>query len=106
MSIDLTSEREPDSTSHIQPAIIPNADRVSWNDLRIMLIVVEAGSIRSGTTNAGVSLNTARKAIERLEHAYREPLLIRSVTGIALTKRGQTIALAAHAMRDVLKGTL
>lgn len=106
MSIDLTSERDPDSASHIQPAIIPSVDQVSWNDLRIMLIIVEAESIRSGTTDAGVSLNTARKAIERLEHAYREPLLIRTVRGIALTKRGQTIALAAHAMRDALKGTL
>lgn len=80
--------------------------RVKWDDVRVMLLVAECGSFRGGTVIAGVSLNTARAAVARLERVYQEALLIRSVEGVSLTERGREVAAAADQMRAAVLHTL
>jgi DNA-binding transcriptional LysR family regulator len=47
---------------------------------------------------AGVALNTVRSAIDRLEHRFGEPLLVRTVEGVTPTDAGKQIAARAEDM--------
>ena len=64
---------------------------VSWEDVRMFLAVVDAGSLRAGATAAGVSVNTARARISRFEEAVGASLIVRTRRGIELTPDGVRI---------------
>ena len=80
-------------------------DKISWDNMRLLLILAESGSFRSATSVAGVSLNTIRSKIERLERQIGGPLLKRSVEGISLTQDGYELVSIAKQMRALGKAT-
>ncbi len=80
-------------------------DRFSWDNLRLFLAVAEAGSFRSAASLAGVSINTIRTKVERLERQIGGPLLRRSVEGVALTQDGRELLQIARDMRELGRTT-
>lgn len=73
-------------------------DRLSWDTLRLLLALADAGSFRSAALVAGVSLNTIRSKIDRLERQFGTPLLRRSVEGARLTQEGHELVAIARQM--------
>ncbi len=80
-------------------------DRFSWDNMRLFLAVAEAGSFRSAATVAGVSINTIRSKVDRLERQIGGPLLRRSVEGVALTQDGRELVQIAREMREMTRTT-
>lgn len=80
-------------------------ERLPWDNLRLFLAVAEAGSFRSAAVLAGVSINTIRSKVERLERQIGGPLLRRSVEGVALTQDGREILQIAREMRELGRTT-
>lgn len=78
-------------------------DRISWDNMRLLLVLAESGSFRSAATVAGLSLNTIRGKIERLERQIGGPLLRRSVEGVTLTQDGLELVSIARQMRALGK---
>jgi len=81
------------------------SERLPWDNLRLFLAVAEAGSFRSAAVLAGVSINTIRSKVERLERQIGGPLLRRSVEGVALTQDGREILQIAREMRELGRTT-
>jgi len=73
-------------------------NRLSWDNMRLLLALADAGSFRSAAVVAGVSLNTIRSKIDRLERQFGTPLLRRSVEGARLTQEGQELVSIARQM--------
>lgn len=82
-----------------------NLSRISWDNLRLFLDVAEAGSFRAAAITSGVSLNTIRTKIERLERQIGGRLLTRSVEGVTLTQDGHELVSIARKMRAVGRTT-
>jgi DNA-binding transcriptional LysR family regulator len=80
-------------------------DRISWDNMRLLLVLAESGSFRSAASVAGLSLNTIRSKIERLERQIGGPLLRRSVEGVTLTQDGLELVSIARQMRALGKTT-
>ncbi len=78
-------------------------DRISWDNLRLLLVLSEAGSFRSAANVAGISLNTIRSKIDRLERQIGGQLIRRSVEGITLTQDGYELVSIAKQMRALGK---
>lgn len=78
-------------------------DRISWDNLRLLLVLAESGSFRAAALVAGVSLNTIRTKIDRLERQMGGTLIRRSVEGIALTQDGMELVSIARQMRALGK---
>ncbi|WP_052161073.1 LysR family transcriptional regulator [Hoeflea sp. BAL378] len=72
-----------------------NAD---WNSIRVFLAVARLYSFRKAAEELGISVNTARRTISRLEDQLGYPLLYRESEGARLTDEGRRVVLAA---RDV-----
>lgn len=101
-TVSLTSNaaRLPDPNRNMN-----NTGRLPWDDLRLFLAVAEAGSFRSAAVLAGVSINTIRSKVERLERQIGGALLRRSVEGVALTQDGREILQIAREMRALGRTT-
>ncbi|CAN5225078.1 LysR family transcriptional regulator [soil metagenome] len=80
-------------------------DRLSWDNLRLFLVVAEAGSFRAAANTAGVSLNTIRTKIERLERQIGGSLFRRSVEGVTLTQDGHELMSITREMRALGRTT-
>jgi DNA-binding transcriptional LysR family regulator len=78
-------------------------DKISWDNMRLLLVLSECGSFRSAAVVAGISLNTIRGKIERLERQIGGPLIRRSVEGVALTQEGYEMVSIARQMRALGK---
>jgi DNA-binding transcriptional LysR family regulator len=78
-------------------------DRISWDNLRLLLILSESGSFRSAAIVAGISLNTIRSKIDRLERQIGTQLIRRSVEGVSLTQDGYELVSIAKQMRALGK---
>jgi DNA-binding transcriptional LysR family regulator len=87
------------------PRRVGNLDRLSWDNLRLFLVVAEAGSFRAAANTAGVSLNTIRTKIERLEKQIGGPLFRRSVEGVTLTQDGHELVSITREMRALGRTT-
>lgn len=72
-----------------------NAD---WNSIRVFLAVARLQSFRKAAEELGMSVNTVRRTISRLEDQLSYPLLYRESEGVRLTDEGRRVVLAA---RDV-----
>ena len=70
-----------------------------WDDLNAFLTVCETGSLRAAATRIGVSVNTIRARIARLEGAMDEVLLERSPDGARPTAAGLRACDTARRMR-------
>jgi DNA-binding transcriptional LysR family regulator len=78
-------------------------DKISWDNMRLLLILSEAGSFRSAAIVAGISLNTIRSKIDRLERQIGTNLIRRSVEGVTLTQDGYELVSIAKQMRALGK---
>lgn len=61
---------------------------VDWDDLRYLVEVKEAGSLREAARRLKVAVNTVRARLARLEQATGSPILRRELTGVQLTEAG------------------
>jgi DNA-binding transcriptional LysR family regulator len=71
---------------------------MNWDDLRLFLGVVEAGSMRAGAKSLKVSHSTISRRFEALEQSVGAPLLERRSDGFALTAAGRELLPIARAM--------
>lgn len=71
---------------------------VSWDDQRIFLAVLEAGSLSGAARRLGLSHPTVRARIESLENALGTVLFTRSVNGLAPTDVATTLGDAVRKM--------
>ena len=77
-----------------------STNEARWDDLRLLLDVIDGGSFRRAAATNHVSVNTVRARIERLERQIGSPLVVRSVQGIRPTASGARLRLSALAMRS------
>lgn len=85
----------------LESASVSLLQRLSWDSLRLLLALDEAGSFRAAACLGGVSLNTMRTKIERLERQFGAPLVIRSVEGTRMTQNGRELVSIAREMRTL-----
>lgn len=78
--------------------------KLAWDDFRIFLGVVEAGSIKAATKLLSCSHNTVRAHVKRLEDIVGAPLLHRQSSGISLTTHGQRLKEIALEMKAASRG--
>jgi DNA-binding transcriptional LysR family regulator len=71
----------------------------NWDDIRVFLNVASERSLRAAATKSGVSVNTIRTRIARLEGLIGGPLVMRGYDGIKLTPSGIQLNKAALGMR-------
>jgi DNA-binding transcriptional LysR family regulator len=81
-----------------RPPAERTAASLDWNDLRYFMSVARVGSLRAAAKELGVSVNTVRAHLERLELAHGLRLLKRSSAGAALTEAGTIVYRAALEM--------
>lgn len=77
---------------------------VRWDDIRVFLAVARLGSLRGAAAHAGLSVNTVRARMDRLEATLDAILLRRSRDGVTLTDAGRRfvrLARQMHAASDV-----
>ncbi|MDP3522959.1 MAG: LysR family transcriptional regulator, partial [Hoeflea sp.] len=74
-----------------------NAD---WNSIRVFLAVARLLSFRKAAEELGISVNTARRTISRLEDQLGYPLLFRESEGARLTDEGRRVVLAAREVEN------
>lgn len=70
-----------------------------WDDIKVFLNVGSELSLRAAAVKSGVSVNTVRTRIARLEEHVGEPLLVRGYDGVRLTPSGMNLQRAALGMR-------
>jgi molybdate transport repressor ModE-like protein len=67
--------------------------RLKLNDLHILMIVAESGSMGKAAKTLGISQPSVSKAISDIEHTIGVRLLDRSADGAALTVYGQALVM-------------
>lgn len=67
-----------------------------WDPVRVFLAVAEGGSFSRAADNIGMSINTIRRTIERLEDQFGCKLFVREATGLRLTPEGRRIIASAR----------
>ncbi len=77
-------------------------EKVSWDSLRLLVAVADAGSFRSAAVIAGVALNTIRSKLDHLERQFEAPLFKRGVAGVTLTPAGLQLVLIARQMKALV----
>jgi len=77
--------------------------RVKLHDVRVLMSVVQAGSMNKAAERLGTSQPAVSRAISDLEHAFGVRLLDRSPTGIEPTQCGHAIIKRGLAVFDELR---
>lgn len=72
---------------------------LGWDDLRIFSVLADAGSFRAAAIKLGISVNTVRTKIARIEDRIGEPLLLRDFNGVRLMPAGLRLRAVALSMR-------
>lgn len=75
-------------------------------DLRLFLLIAEAGSITQGAERAGLALASASARIKGMEEGLGTPLLLRQRRGITLTPAGQTLLRHARAVSNQVEAMI
>ena len=75
----------------------------SWDDLRLFLLVVEAGGLSGAGRAAGLSPPTLGRRMLALEQATGRALFVRSAAGYAPTPEGEALAARVRAMRSAAR---
>lgn len=74
------------------------SSRVTWDDQRAFLAVVEEGSLSGAARRLGVAQPTVRARVEALEQALGAVLFTRSVNGLVPTEQARALADPARVM--------
>src|SRR6202008_2907235 len=81
-----------------QPIGAALLERISWDDLRVFVVVARTLSFRKATTALRSSTPTVMRCIERLEKIFEFRLFDRLHDGLALTEKGQHVYRSAQEM--------
>jgi len=73
-------------------------ERISWDDLRVFVVVARTLNFRKAATALRTSAPTVMRCIERLESIFEFRLFNRLLDGLALTERGQSVYRSAQEM--------
>ncbi len=73
----------------------------NWDDLRLLVLVTQDGTLRGASKKAGVSAATLARRIDELEKALGQQLLERSQGGCVPTPAGAAIVARAEQMADI-----
>lgn len=91
----------------VQPLNTPHAgalpDGARWDDLRIALVLDETGSFRRAAERIGVTINTVRARLDRLEGAVGLRLFRRSPKGVTTTPACAALLARARHIREGLE---
>jgi len=71
---------------------------LDWSDLKFLVEVGDAGSLREAARRQRVSVNTVRAHLAKLEHVAGEAVIHRGMSGAKLTKVGERLYHAAAAL--------
>jgi molybdate transport repressor ModE-like protein len=74
--------------------------RLDSNDLRLFLLIAEAGSITAGAKQACLALASTSARLRSMEEALGVSLLIRERRGVQLTEAGRALLHHARAVRQ------
>lgn len=80
--------------------------KLSWDDQRAFLAVIETGSLSAAARRLGLSHPTVRARVEALETALGAALFTRSVHGLVPTARAEAMAASARAMAHASEAML
>ena len=70
--------------------------RLKLNDLHILMIVAESGSMGKAAKTLGITQPSVSKAISDIEHTIGVRLLDRFADGAVLTDYGRALVIARH----------
>lgn len=73
-------------------------DRISWDDLRVFVVVARALSFRKAATALRTSSSTVVRRMERLEETFGFRLFDRVPEGVGLTAEGRSVYASAQQM--------
>jgi len=73
---------------------------MEWDDVRIFLALVRAGSVRASAAKAGVSHSTVARRVEALETRLGAKLFDRLPSGYALTAAGEDLYEVAESVEN------
>lgn len=82
-----------------QPEIADLLDKVNWDDLNMLSHISGAASLRKASTVLGISVNTVRARLARLERTLGTTLFARSRQGLKMTAEGRKVLRIAKDMR-------
>src|SRR3954447_14558441 len=80
--------------------------RLKLHDLRVLMAVVQAGSMGKAATRLGTSQPAISRAIADLEHMLGVPLLDRGSQGVEVTPFGQLVINRGITVFDELRQTI
>jgi DNA-binding transcriptional LysR family regulator len=73
---------------------------VSWDDLKLFLALIEAGTFRGAALRLSMSAGTLSRRIDALERAVGSPLVERRPGGLVLTQKGKSVIASVRPMRE------
>jgi DNA-binding transcriptional LysR family regulator len=73
-------------------------DRISWDDLRVFVVVARTLSFRKAAITLGTSSSTIVRRMERLEESFGFRLFDRLPEGVGLTAEGRSVYASAQQM--------
>lgn len=81
-----------------QPIGAALLERISWDDLRVFVVVARTLSFRKAATALRTSSSTVMRRMERLEEIFEFRLFDRLPDGVALTAEGRSVYASAQQM--------
>lgn len=81
---------------------MPDANALSWDDLRLFLDVARLGGLSAATATTKLSAATLGRRITALEHQIGEPLFVRRQTGYELLPAGEELLKRAEDVEQAM----
>jgi DNA-binding transcriptional LysR family regulator len=82
----------------------PKIDQLSWDDLRVALVLARTGSVRKTGRELGVSHSTVLRRIRELEAAAGVQLFVNKGEGYEPTAAGQDVFDTASDLEETVLG--
>ena len=80
-----------------------NLAQLDWEDIRLFLVVTQAGSIRAAAKQLDVHHSTVARRVLKLEETLNQRLICANSAGVStchLTPKGHTLLELAQSMSD------
>src|SRR5438128_5139645 len=87
-----------DAAKMEQPIGAALVERISWDDLRVFVVVARTLSFRKAATALRTSSSTIVRRMERLEETFGFRLFDRLPAGVSLTAEGRSVYASAQEM--------
>jgi DNA-binding transcriptional LysR family regulator len=82
----------------MEQPIVALLERISWDDLRVFVVVARTLNFRKAATALRTHATTVIRRVERLESLFEFRLFNRLLDGLALTEKGQSVYRSAQEM--------